>query len=176
MSASRSIRTLLKPVKWAFGTLALLSLTGGFLEAIFLVLVTRIAFAATENAQEVIALPGTEIDIKLAIGAAFGLVLARVAVNVLSAWRSASLTTSVIVQSRRALARAYLEASWEAQHGERSGKLQELLTTFSQRGADLVHALTLSVAFAFSLLALLASAVLVDPSASLAIIGAVIVL
>ena len=69
-----------------------------------------------------------------------------------------------------------MQASWSSQHGERSGRLQEMLTTFAQQGAELVNSTTLAITAGCSLVALLASAVAVDPQASLVVIAAVAVL
>ncbi len=77
---------------------------------------------------------------------------------------------------RRNLARAFMSASWTAQHGQRSGRLQELLTTFTGQGASLVTSLMLGIRAGGSLLALVVTAVAVDPLAALTVIVAVVVL
>ena len=82
----------------------------------------------------------------------------------------------MIADLRTQLASAYLRASWSAQHGQRSGRLQELLTTFTQQGASLVNSVLLATSAGFSLLALLITAVVLDPFAALVVIVAVVVL
>ena len=100
----------------------------------------------------------------------------RLALAVGTTWQRARLSTAVIVEQRRQLAGAYLKSTWSAQHGERAGRLQELLTTFSQRGANLVNTLMQGITNGFSLLALLVSAVFIDPVASIVVILAVALL
>jgi ATP-binding cassette, subfamily B, bacterial len=77
---------------------------------------------------------------------------------------------------RHDLAAAFLASSWTEQHGDRSGRLQELLTSFAQRGAILVGSVTAGIIAGGSLLAMLGSAVAVDPLAALVVIAATVVL
>lgn len=77
---------------------------------------------------------------------------------------------------RSRIASAYFAADWSSQHGERGGRLQELLTTFANQGRNLITAVTDSVVAGCTLVALLLAAVAVDPVSALAVIGAVVVL
>ncbi len=171
---------LLQPLaagKWrAIGSLSLFSVLGGLVEALFLVVVTRTGFAVTDGADQVDIVAGRSLAISNSIAVAFALVICRVALAVVATWQRARLSTAVIVEQRRQLAGAYLRSTWSAQHGERAGRLQELLTTFSQRGANLVNALMQGITNGFSLLALLVSAIVLDPVASLVVIIAVALL
>ena len=63
---------------------------------------------------------------------------------------------------------AFLRSSWSAKHGERTGKLQELMANFAQRGAELIQSITAGITAGFNLLAMLAVAVAVSPWASIA--------
>ena len=104
------------------------------------------------------------------------LVIFRVALAVASVNQSARLSTGVVAGIRSDLASAYLDASWSSQHGERGGRLQELLTTFANQGATLVNAVAQGVIAGFTLVALLIVAVIVDPLSSLVVIVAVLLL
>jgi len=170
------LRGLLQPRWKAVTALAATSLTGGLVEALFLVVVTRTAFALTDGADEVGLLAGRTTGLGVAIALAVGLVVVRVITTVGATWQSARLSSSITASIRRQLATAFLRSSWSAQHGSRSGRLQELLTTFAQEGANLVMGAGNAITAGSSLLALLVSAVIVDPPASLVVIGAVIVL
>lgn len=107
---------------------------------------------------------------------ALALVVLRMAAAVLAAWQSARLAASLTGAIRSRLSSSYLRSSWEAQHETASGRLQELLTTFAQQGAVLVTSINQATAAGFSLLAILVTAVVVDPVISLAVIGATAVL
>lgn len=170
------LQPLLAGKRRAIGSLSLASVLGGFAEALFLVTVTRTGFAITDGADQVEYVAGRSLSIGQSIALAFALVLARIALAVGATWQRARLSTAVIVEQRRQLAGAYLRSTWSAQHGERAGRLQELLTTFSQRGANLVNALMQGITNGFSLLALLVSAIVLDPVASMVVILAVAVL
>jgi ABC-type multidrug transport system fused ATPase/permease subunit len=155
---------------------AVTSLAGGLLEALFLVVVSRLAFAITDDTTTVELVGGVSSSLAWAAAGALLLVLFRAVLAVASTWQTARLSTSVIADLRTQIASAYLRASWSTQHGQRSGRLQELLTTFTQQGAILVNGVLLATSAGFSLLALLITAVLLDPLASLVVIAAVLVL
>jgi ABC-type multidrug transport system fused ATPase/permease subunit len=168
--------SLLRSHRRGVALLSVTSLVGGLLEALLLIVVTRVAFAITDGDELVPLAGGESASLAAAIGLALVLVLVRVAFAVWGAWQSARLGTAVIAGVRTRLAGAFLGASWSEQHGERSGRLQELLTTFSQRGAELVGSLMMAITAGFSLLALIASAVFIDPLASIIVIAVVAVL
>lgn len=152
------------------------ALVGGLLEAAFLVLMTRAAFAISDGNAELEVVGGRTIGLTAAVMAGLVLVVVRVAFGVLTSWQSARLTSSVIAENRSALALGFLSASWKTQHSERTGQLQELLTTFSQQAITLISGLTTGTSSLFSLLALLAIAVAVDPPSALVTIVVVGVL
>jgi ABC-type multidrug transport system fused ATPase/permease subunit len=103
-------------------------------------------------------------------------VVVRVALSIAVAWQSARLSASVVASVRRDLALAFMQASWSSQHGERSGRLQEILTTFAQRGAELIGATAFAITTGCSLVAMLGAAIVIDPAASVVVIAAVAVL
>ena len=143
--------------------IAFTSLISGVTEAAFLVVLARVAFSLTEKADSI------EMPVLGRIGLGTGLlislclVLLRLVAGVLGNSQSAALIADVVADNRRALASAFLRSSWEVQQGERVGKLQELLTTYSAQGATLIMSLIAAIAAGFSLVALIATAVAVDP-------------
>lgn len=167
---------LLWPRRRAVAALAMASLGSGILEALFLLVVTRIGFAISEGQQRVDLLFGADASRGASLTVALALVAARIAAAVLATWQAARLSSSVNASIRGNLASAFLRSSWTAQHGSRAGRLQELLTTFAQRGAQLIGSTSAAITSGFSLLALLTSAVLVEPTSSLVVIGAVTLL
>jgi ATP-binding cassette, subfamily B, bacterial len=175
-SARHGVRALLSNRRLAVGALAATSAVGGLVEALFLVAFTRAAFAITDSKDEFGLVAGRQVSVTTAVLLAVILVLVRIALAIAGARQASQLTASVIAGVRRDLARGFMQASWSSQHGERSGKLQELLTTFAQQGAALVHSTTLAITSGCSLAAMLVSAIVIDPAASLVVIAAVVVL
>jgi ATP-binding cassette subfamily B protein len=145
-------------------------------EALFLIAVTRAAFAISEGNAASFELVGIEIAGAVLVAAALAVVALRVALAIASAWQSARLSSGVVAEMRSRISAAYLAADWSSQHGERGGRLQELLTTFANQGTILTNAVTESVVAGCTLFALLLSAVVVDPVSAVAVIGAVAVL
>lgn len=156
--------------------LASTSLAGGLLEATFLVLVTRAAFAVTSGENEVGTFAGHSAALSTVLLIALAVVVIRVVAAVASVRQAAQMSSELVASIRRDLAGAFLRASWTAQHKNSAGRLQELLTTFAQQGAVLGLAVANAVTAGFSLSALLVTAVVVDPVASLALILAVVLL
>ena len=162
--------------RMAVGALSFTTFVGGAVEAVFLVIVTRTAFAITDGNHRVGLVLGRYVSVRTALLAALALILIRFATAAWSAHQSAAVTSVIAADIRTSLASAYLRATWEVQHGDRLGRLQELLTTFANRGSELVFSLTGTLTSALSLAALLLSAVLIDPAASLGVIVAVALL
>ncbi|MEY4173394.1 MAG: hypothetical protein RI900_559 [Actinomycetota bacterium] len=151
-------------------TLVGANVVGGLLEACFLIVVTRLAFAVTDGRDRFGVLAGWEVALPQGILLAAGLVALRFVFTILSAKQSSHLTVEVSLDARVRLMTAYLSATWESQSGDRLGRLQELLTTFTQRVSDTVQWATSWLAASLNLMALLVTAVAVDPVASLAVI------
>lgn len=170
------MKKLLAGRKGRMAVLALTSLCGGAVEAGLLLVFTRMALAITRGKNEAALLGDLPLSAGDAVWFALTLVALRLGFAVLTVWQSARLTTGVVADMRKSLARAFLEASWTAQQSERTGRLQELLTTFTGKGADLIGSLTHGVTMGFTLLALLGSAIVVDPISASIMIAAVFVL
>ncbi len=175
-SSSRSARVILSTQRKSVALLATTSLIGGVLEALFLVLVTRTAFAITDGDDRVNLVAGRSVTTWEILGILLVLVALRVAAAAAATWQSARLSALVVVELRERLGGAFLRSTWELQHDERSGRLQELLTTFTQQGAQMVYSTTQAITAGFSLVALLVSAIIIDPVASIAVIAVVAVL
>ncbi len=82
---------------------------GGLLEAGFLLLATRAAFAITNGSDEVELYGGHTIPFGELILIAFVAASLRLGFALLSIWQSAKLTTDVVAATRHDLAKAYLE-------------------------------------------------------------------
>ena len=145
-------------------------------EALILVLITRVAFAVSDGDDTIGLGPAGSVSIGGSFGLALLLITTTIVLQVTSAWLSSRLTAQVIADIRLDLADAFLDAKWSAQHGERTGQLQEMLTTFIRGGAQLVGAVSTGTISAISLLAMVVAAALVDPVAAALLFGLIFVL
>jgi ATP-binding cassette subfamily B protein len=150
--------------------LAAVALFGGLVEALFLLLVTRTAFAITDDRSRFGAVAGRTLTVRSAVVIALALVVLRMVLAVIGSWQSAKLTSALIARTRTTLASSYLSASWRLQQDDQVGRLQELLTGFASRGSDLISNITLVVSSSCNLGALLVMAVLIDPPGALLVI------
>ncbi|MGB8861964.1 MAG: ABC transporter ATP-binding protein [Ilumatobacteraceae bacterium] len=176
-SSTRStISTLLRGHRGLVALLAGASLIGGMAEAVFLVVLTRAAFAITAGQTRMGILAGRTLTVNQALLLAFGLVLVRIAMSAAANWYAARLNSDVTRQLRQRLASAFLRSTWSAQQGARSGRLQELVTSYSNSGAALLASFCAGIVGGFTLASLLALATGVDPLGSLIAIAALGVL
>jgi ABC-type multidrug transport system fused ATPase/permease subunit len=160
----------------ALGVIALASFLGGLCEALLLVTLTRIAFAIKDGQDRVGLLFGSSFDVRDVLLLAVMLVLCRITLAMYTGWQSATVTTKVVARLRQRLTDSFLSSSWEVQQAQRSGSLQELLTTYSNQAAGLTSSLTSGVTALGNLLALLGTALAVNPVGALALVVCVTLL
>jgi ATP-binding cassette subfamily B protein len=178
------LRAVLAPfVRRDRGRLAVLasaSLLGGFAEAAVLVVIARVAFAITQQDSSVTVTAGPlgpyEISVPTLFVLAAVATVIRLALQGVTAWEGATVSSSVLARARSVLTRAFLHASWGLQSAERQGHLQELLTVHAIYASRTMDSLVLLLVSALSLLALLISALVVNAVAALVVGAAVVVL
>lgn len=166
---------LVAPFRPRVVALAIVSFVGAILEAAVLVAITSAVLAITEGSGSVTVferdLPMAWALILVGIALLIRLALALVGIRI-SAGLAARVTTTV----RRDVAQAFLGASWEAQHNEPAGRLQELLTTFTGNATHSVRSFTNWLSAGLSLAAFLVAAVVVDVRATAFVLLALVVL
>lgn len=167
---------LLRRRRARLGALASTSFLAGLAEAAFLVVVTRAAFAITNGSDKVELLGEFAISIGWAAMLCLALVVLRVGLAFAGSFQTADLVSGAVADTRRDLSSAFLFATWKTQHEDRGGELQELLTTFIRQCAILLNSVTQMVASAFSLIALLGTAIVVDPVSAVVLLASVAVL
>lgn len=160
----------------ALAILTMVSLIGGLLEAVFLVLVTRAAFAITDGRPRFGVLAGHFLTVRWAVLLALALVVARAVLGVAGNSLAARINAKSISQFRKRMGSAFLNAPWSVQQRDRSGRLQEMMGQFAHTGAQLISSLGGAIIAGANLVAMLGLAVLVDPTSSILTAGAVIVL
>ncbi len=175
-SARTTISVLIRGHRGLVAMLAITSLIGGVAEAVFLVVLTRSAFAITAGETSMGVLASRTLSVHQALLLALTLVFVRIATSAAANWYSARLNSEVTIGLRQRLASAFLRSTWSAQQGTRSGRLQELVTSYSGAGAALLGSFGAGVIGGFTLAALLVLAAAVDPIGSLIAVGALGVL
>lgn len=170
------LKALLRPRRRPLILLACTAGFGGVLEAVVLVILTKAAFAITDGEDTVSIIGSLSLGVGATFGVTLGLLLATLLAQLSAAWQSSGLGAQVIADVRLDLSQAFLEASWADQHGERSGRLQELLTTFIRGGAQLINAVTLGVIAGINLVAMIVAAAFVDLVASAVLLVVIVLL
>ena len=173
---NRPIRRVLGPHKVQVAWISATSALGALAEAAFLVVVTATALSLTTDDEAVTLAGDLTLSRSVALLMAIVLIAARVGFGLANSWFSATVISTVGARLRKELSNAYLRASWAEHHGERQGRLQEMLTTFANRAAEVVAGATTGITASLSLLVLLIVALFVDPIASGMVIGAVALL
>jgi ABC-type multidrug transport system fused ATPase/permease subunit len=171
-----NIRTLLRGHRAATVTMAVASTFGGLAEAAFLVVVTRLALALTDGSEQAELLLGHSTPVSTGLWVALALVVLRFALAWLANRIAAEMSVRVAADLRAQLTTAFLHASWARQQGDRTGRLQELMTAYATSGAQVASGFTGALTSAFGLLAMLALAIAVSPVGALVVIVAVAVL
>jgi ABC-type multidrug transport system fused ATPase/permease subunit len=170
------VRFVIRGHERALATIALSAFLGGLCEALFLVTVTRAAFAIKDNEDWVSILGVWDLSVRSVLLFAVILISVRVALAAYTSRRSVNVSTKTVARMRQRLTDAFLDSSWEVQQAQRSGSLQELLTNYTYRASDLLNSLNTGVIMVANLVALLGMAVAVDPVGALVLIGSVGVL
>lgn len=176
----REIRPYMGASSFDIALLVGLSAFAGFAEAGVLLLVVRAALAVTQGdgAVDLVAGPIAIDQVPIAtLLVLSGVALVLVVVS--RFWSShliATVSARSLEESRAALFRAFMGASWDVQAGERAGTLQEVIVMNSDRVATASLNVATGLAAGFQFTALLLSGVAVQPAAALVILLSVIVL
>ena len=169
-STRRLVRFVLRGHERSVAIIALTAFLGGVSEAVFLVTITRTAFAIKDGLDEVEIAFDWSLSIRSVLLLAVMLIAIRITLAAYASMQSAKVSTRVVARLRQRLIDAFLDASWEVQQAQRSGSLQELLTTYSSQAIGLMNNVTSSVVMVANLAALLGTALVVDPIAALGLV------
>lgn len=147
----------------AIALMAVTAFLGGVAEALFLITVTRSAFAITAGNDEVGIIAGWFLSVNQTLLVALAFVLVRVSMAGFATWQSARLSASAVARIRRRTARAFLESSWEVQQGQRTGSLQQVLSSYSGSASVLMNGLGGGALAIANLAAMLGLSIALDP-------------
>lgn len=160
----------------ALAAMAMTAFVGGLVEAVFLVMVTRAAFAITDGDDTVGIVSGWSLQLNQMLLLALVLVLLRLVLAISANWQSARLSTEAVATTRHRLAGAFLDAAWEVQSDQRAGSLQALLTGYTGQVNGLMTALNSGLVSMANLVALVGIAIAVDPLGAVVLVASVSVL
>jgi ATP-binding cassette, subfamily B, bacterial len=172
-STRSSVHFVLQGRYGALTRLAATSFVGGLSEALFLILVTRAAFAVTDGRDRIGVVAGWYVSVGQALALGAALVVIRFGLAWWASWQSAQLAADAVADLRHRLARTFLAAAWEVQQSQRSGSLQELLSSLSSQASSLMTSVSHGVVAAANLVALLGMAIAVDPLGALVLLVSV---
>lgn len=152
------------------------SVVGGTLEAVFLVLVTRIALAIAEGSSTATVIGNREWGLGTLAVLGIAILAARLALALAALRESTAITIGTSTDVRHRVSDAYLRSSWANQHAQPPGYLQELLSGFSGAAAGVTGAVAMGTSAGLNLVALLVVSVVVNPVAALAVIAVLVTL
>ncbi|MGH3055593.1 MAG: ATP-binding cassette domain-containing protein, partial [Gaiellaceae bacterium] len=118
----------------------------------------------------------THVSIKTMLVVGVALAAGRVLLLVPASWLAARLASDAEATMRKRLFYAFLRARWAAKANDREGRLQELMTNQTAAGTQGIVQTTWVVTYLFSLLALVASALVLSPVAAGIVVGASVLL
>jgi ABC-type multidrug transport system fused ATPase/permease subunit len=160
--------------RWRAPLLALLSVAAGLTEAAVLAIVAQIgaALATRGNAAEThLGIASINMSIRAMLELGVAIAAARVVLLVPASLLAARLSADAEATLRSRLFSAFLRASWPAKADDREGTLQELMTNQISQATTGVIQTTWVVTYLFSLLALVASALVLSPVAAGVVVG-----
>lgn len=173
----------LTPIRFATqgrrGVISLLALTsfiGGLTEALFLVIITRAAFAITDGKDKIGIIAGRFLSVNQTLLLGLAVVAFRLAISMCTSLMSANIATRATADARRRMARAFLDSSWSVQQGERSGSLQELLGGYSGQVSSLASCVGAVCLHGANLIAMVGLAIAIDPLGAVVVVLMVMIL
>ena len=172
----QAIGQIVGPFKSRVAIFGLSTFGVGLLEAAFLVVVTRSALAITNGERTVGVTRGVSVSVAEAVLICSTLLALRLLMSYATVRVQTGLQFRIIAGFRRQLGRSFLQASWNVQSRQPPGALQQLVVQFPANIASLIHQLSVALAGALSLFALLIVALTVSTASTLIMFIAVILL
>lgn len=165
-----------RPHRRRIAILATLSFGSGALEAAFLVVATRLGLAVAGDESAILLWSNRSASIRTGIWIGGFLIAMRLILALGGITVSTRLAELVTMAQRIRLSDAYFTAAWPARESEPTGRLQQMLITFTQQVTILSNSLGHGVTAAVSLTALIGFSLFVDATATLIVLGSLAVL
>jgi ABC-type multidrug transport system fused ATPase/permease subunit len=155
---------ILRPERLSLAAIVILTAISTLSEAGFLVLVTRLGLSLGGESDAIPLVGGAELHIDSALMLAAGCVLVRFASSLVSSWLTSRALARSAVRMRKELVVAWLDTSWAHKVTLARGRVQQLLSNYTQTAATVVTALARGVVATVSLAALLILAFVTEPA------------
>ncbi len=156
-------------------TLSIASAVSGFAQSAVLFLLVNAAITLASDDDmfrgKGSALGHLALSVPEAVGAALGLVVVMVCMDLLAASLVARMASAAQTEARTQLLRDFLASSWDIQSKERQGHLQDLLTTHVDRVANGAAMLGMGTVALCNFAALMVAALVVQPLGTVVILG-----
>lgn len=166
-------RQTLRPERFSLFAIMALTFLATVAEAGFLVLVTRLGLALN-TAADTIEFFSFVLQANQALILAASLVIIRLGSGLGSAWFTSRALARSAVRMRRALINAWLDTSWSHKVTLPRGRVQQLLSSYTQTAATVVTSFARGIVAAVALVALVLMALVTEPALTgmaVAIIG-----
>ena len=154
---------------------AAVSFLGGMCEAVMLVVLAKLAFAigGTDSTLAGLGpLDRFDLSVNTFFWIATALALVRAALQALAGHLSATLVARRVTALRAGTFADYAAASWQVQSGFEEAEVQDLVVRHVTRVSSVVGVVSSGFIMLFTMVALLGSAVVIDPYSSLLVVGA----
>lgn len=154
---------------------AVVSFLGGMSEALLLVVLAKLAFSIGGTEDQLSGLGpldrlGADVDTFFIL--AVVLALLRVGFQVFAGHLSAALVARRVTALRAGTFADYAAASWQVQSSYEEAKVQDLVVRHVARVSSVVAVVSTAFIMSFTMVALLGSAVVIDPLSSLLVVTA----
>lgn len=160
--------------RWRTSILVFCFLGIGFLEAVFLTLLAKVALIAVGESGQGIQVPYIgELSISLIFFLLFAVVALKFLAGMANAWAGATLESDLTCRMRLEILRTYSEASWQMQTSFDKGGLQQLLITIPNVLSGQLLNLLLTGGNLIALLAMLSVAFVADPFLTIGLVAIV---
>ena len=170
------LKRLTSDVRPHIALLSLFYFISGATEAAFLVIIARIGLAVADGQSSVAVTNSLDVTIFAGLGVAVLLLILRLIASLLGVRVSMSITYRISVALRMKLSHSFLRTSWAIQQVQPAGIMQQLVVTFPNQGAGLITQLANSMGAAITLVSMLVTALVVDPTATVVVVLVLVIL
>src|SRR5688500_15779368 len=112
VNVKSALTFVVRGYKGAIAGMAVTAFLAGLSEAMFLVMVTRAAFAITGGESRIPVAWGWSLPLASMVALLVSLVVIKTALAFSTTWQSAHVSTQIVARLRHRLSRAFLDASW----------------------------------------------------------------
>ena len=156
-------RALVRAEAKTLAAIVALTAIGTLSEAGFLVLVARAGVALANSSDELLLVGDRSTTVSAGLIIAAILTVSRFVASIASAALSSRAIARSTIRIRDGFTDAFLATSWEIKHALAPGRVQQLLSDYTRRAVNVVSAVSRGLAATVSLIALVGTALAIQP-------------